>query len=124
MKYLNKEFLKFIVSGVLNTLATYIIYLLFLNYIGYSISYTISYVSGIFISYYLNSLFVFKEKLSLKKFIKYPIVYIAQYLINLCMVFLFVEKLGLSAQIVPLVVILITLPITYLLSKLIIKEKK
>lgn len=124
MKYLNKEFLKFIVSGVLNTLATYLIYLLLLNFIGYSISYTVSYVSGIFISYYLNSLFVFKEKLSLKKFLKYPVVYIVQYLINLFMVFLFVEKLGLSARIVPLVVILITLPITYLLSKLIIKEKK
>lgn len=124
MKNLNKEFLKFIVSGALNTLATYIIYLLLLNFISYSISYTVSYISGIFLSYYLNSLFVFKEKLSLKKFLKYPIVYIVQYIINLFMVFLFVEKMGFSARFVPLVVILITLPITYLLSKIIIKEKK
>lgn len=124
MKYLNKEFIKFVVSGLINTGLTYIVYLILLKYMDYTFAYSISYISGILISYLLNSLFVFKERISFKKFLKFPLIYIVQYLINLSMVFIFVDQLKLSAQIVPIIVILITIPITYLLSKIIIKGKK
>ncbi|MNI85331.1 GtrA-like protein [compost metagenome] len=120
---MNKEFFKFIISGVLNTIATYLIYLLLLVFLEYSLAYTVSYLSGIFISYCLNTLFVFKEKISLKTFLKYPIVYVVQYVINLIMIFILVEHLGFSEQIVPLIVVVTTIPITFLLSKIIIRGK-
>ncbi|GIO88493.1 membrane protein [Paenibacillus faecis] len=120
-KFLNKEFLKFVFNGGINTIATYLIYLFFLLFFNYSISYTISYVAGILISFYLNTVFVFKEKLSFSKFVKFPIVYIVQYLINLFMMFVLVEQLNLSPQVVPLIVIVVTIPVTYTLSKFIIK---
>lgn len=123
IRLLNKEFLKFVISGGVNTLATYLVYLLLLLFLNYSLSYTVSYVSGIFLSYYLNTVFVFKEKVSLKKFFKFPIVYLIQYLINILMLYILVEFLNLSEQIVPLIVIVVTIPITYTLSKLIIKSK-
>ncbi|GAV12374.1 GtrA family protein [Paenibacillus sp. NAIST15-1] len=122
-KYLNKEFIKFIFSGGVNTVATYLFYLLLLMFLNYSLSYTISYISGIFLSYYLNSIFVFDEKVSFRKFIKYPIVYLTQYILGIVLMYGLVEYLHLSVQIVPLVVIIVSLPITYLLSKLIIKSK-
>lgn len=122
-KLLSKQFLKFVISGGINTLATYLVYLLLLGFLSYSISYTISYVSGIFLSYYLNTVFVFKEKVLFRKFLKFPIVYLVQYLINLLMLYVLVEHLNLSKQIVPLIVIVVTIPITYTLSKLIIKSK-
>ncbi|MGN7761964.1 GtrA family protein [Paenibacillus sp. 22594] len=122
-KLLNKEFLKFVISGGINTLATYLMYLLLLLFFNYSLSYTISYVSGIFLSYYLNTVFVFKEKVSFKKFLKFPIVYLIQYLVNIFMLYVLVERVHLSTGIVPLIVIVVTIPITYALSKLIIKSK-
>ncbi|OKP81742.1 polysaccharide synthesis protein GtrA [Paenibacillus helianthi] len=122
-KLLNKEFLKFVISGGINTLATYLMYLLLLLFFNYSLSYTISYVSGIFLSYYLNTVFVFKEKVSFKKFLKFPIVYFIQYLVNIFMLYVLVERVHLSTGIVPLIVIVVTIPITYALSKLIIKSK-
>ncbi|WP_405168767.1 GtrA family protein [Paenibacillus sp. FSL H3-0286] len=122
-KLLNKQFLKFVISGGINTLFTYLVYLLLLQALSYSMSYTISYISGIFLSYYLNTIFVFKEKVTFRKFLKFPIVYLVQYLINLLMLFVLVEYLNLSKQIVPLIVIVVTIPITYTLSKLIIKSK-
>lgn len=123
IKLLNKEFLKFVISGGINTLTTYLVYLLLLLFINYSLSYTLSYVSGIFLSYYLNTVFVFKEKISFIKFLKFPVVYLTQYLINIFMMYVLVEHLGLSTKIVPLIVIVITIPVTYVLSKLIIKSK-
>ncbi|AIQ26302.1 GtrA family protein [Paenibacillus sp. FSL H7-0737] len=122
-KLLSKQFLKFVISGGINTLATYLVYLLLLEFLSYSMSYTISYISGIFLSYYLNTAFVFKEKVLFRKFLKFPIVYLVQYLINLFMLYVLVEHLNLSKQIVPLIVIVVTIPITYTLSKLIIKSK-
>ncbi|WMT40585.1 GtrA family protein [Paenibacillus sp. D2_2] len=122
-KLLNKEFLKFVISGGINTLATYLVYLLLLIFFNYSLSYTISYVSGIFLSYYLNTVFVFKEKVSFVKFLKFPVVYLVQYLINIFMLYILVEYLHISTQIVPLIVIVVTIPITYTLSKFIIKSK-
>lgn len=123
MKFINKEFLKYLISGGINTVATYGLYLLFLIVMEYKTAYSLSYIVGILFSYLLNTIFVFKEKVSLMKFIKFPVVYLAQYLINLIILLLLVEYINLPAEIVPIIVIFITLPITYLLSKYIIKGK-
>ncbi|AOZ94735.1 GtrA family protein [Paenibacillus crassostreae] len=123
MRFINKEFLKFIISGGINTVATYGIYLLLLLLWEYMISYTISYVLGIFLSYYLNTFFVFKEKVTFLKFIKFPVVYLVQYLMNLVILHLLVEYIKLPAEIVPIIVVILTMPITYLLSKYIIKGR-
>lgn len=122
-KFMNKEFLRFVFVGGINTGATYIFYLVLLIFFDYSVSYTISYVAGILISFYLNTFFVFKEKVSFKKFLQFPLVYLVQYLINLLMILVFVELFNVSKQIVPLIVIVITIPITFVLSKLIIRGK-
>ncbi|WP_339798944.1 GtrA family protein [Paenibacillus sp. FSL R5-0744] len=124
MKFINKPFIRFVISGFINTGATYIIYLVLLSFWEYKISYTVSYISGIFISYYLNTIFVFQEKASFQKFLKFPVVYIVQYLINLLFIFLLVDKMGLSTAIVPIIVTIIAIPITFLLSKTIITTRK
>jgi len=124
MKFINKEFIRFLVVGLINTISTYLIYLLLLFALSYDISYTLSYLAGIVISYYLNSYYVFKEKISIKKFLKYPIVYVVQYVINLLGLYILVEYLNIPKEVVPLIVIILSIPITYLLSKLIIRTKK
>jgi putative flippase GtrA len=48
------------------------IYLLLVLFIAYPVAYTLSYGSGVFISYYLNARFVFREKLRLSKAMQYP----------------------------------------------------
>ncbi|MDQ0660062.1 putative flippase GtrA [Paenibacillus sp. W2I17] len=122
-KHLNKEFLKFLISGGINTLATYLMYLFLLLFYNYSLSYSVSYITGIFLSYYLNSVFVFKEKISFRKFLKFPIVYLVQYIVNMLMLYVLVEYAQFNVQIVPLVAMIITVPITFILSKMIIKSK-
>lgn len=123
IKHLNKEFLKFLISGGINTLATYLMYLFLLLFYNYSLSYSVSYIAGIFLSYYLNSVFVFKEKISFRKFLKFPIVYLVQYIVNMLMLYVLVEYAQFNVQIVPLVAMIITVPITFILSKMIIKSK-
>jgi putative flippase GtrA len=123
MKYINREFNRFLIVGAINTLTGYVLYVALLAITSYTLSYTISYVLGIFISYYLNSRFVFRTELKLTKAIQYPLVYLAQYVLGIILLRVFVELLGVSEVLSPALIILITVPVTYLLNKLILKGR-
>lgn len=117
-----KEYANFLICGAANTVLTYALYALFMLAMSYKLSYSLSYVCGIIISYYLNSRFVFKEKVSFIKFIQYPVVYIVQYLLGIIVLYICVDILGVSKWLAPVVVIILSLPVTFLLSKFIIKR--
>jgi putative flippase GtrA len=123
MKYINREFNRFLIVGAINTLTGYILYVSLLAITSYTLSYTISYILGIFISYYLNSRFVFRTELKLTKAVQYPLVYLAQYVLGIILLRVFVELLGVSQILSPALIILITVPVTYLLNKLILKGR-
>jgi putative flippase GtrA len=116
------NFMKFILVGGINTGITYSLYLLLLLLMPYMPAYTLSYLIGIILSYYLNSKLVFKESISWKKFIKFPIVYVVQYLISTLLLLISVDYLEISDKIALLISIVVTIPITYGLSKWVIKR--
>ena len=88
-----KKFLRYLLSGFINTLATYItsiiflkifnLFLLFSNFLGY--------VVGIFVSFYLNRNFVFKSKKPeiKKQFYKFIFACLISYFINLIFLIIF-----------------------------------
>jgi putative flippase GtrA len=116
-----RELAAFVFFGAVRTVLSYGIYLLLVLFLAYPTAYTVSYVADIFISYYLNARFVFREKLRLSKALQFPIVYLAQYLIGLGSLYLLIEVAHLSKFFAPIVVVVITVPCTYLLSRYVIK---
>ena len=66
---------------------------------------------------------VFNSPLSYKKFALFPLVYLVQYLLSLGLLAAFVQFLKMSETWAPLAVLIIVTPLTYLLSKLILKGK-
>lgn len=119
MVTIKKPFFKFIISGGLNTATTYIVYILLLTFVNYKISYTISYITGIIFSYYLNKNFVFKAKNSIKSFLIYPLVYLFQYLLGFLLTWVWVEILKANPIYAPIIVVLLSMPVTFLLSRII-----
>ena len=119
------RFLRFIVSGVVNTAITYVIYLFLLSVMPYQAGYTISYLIGILLAFALNRYFVFKQHRGARSIVLFPLVYIVQYLCGMLLLFIWVEALNLSVKLAPLVVVMITIPVTYLLSRYIfLNEQK
>lgn len=114
------RFARFVIFGAVNTLATYVLYVLCLSIVRYEAAYTISYAAGIALSYYLNARFVFREPLRWSRALQYPIVYAAQYFLGLGVMYVVVEIAGLSEYLAPIAVLLVSLPFTYVLSKFII----
>ncbi len=117
------EVVRFLVSGAVNTGATYLLYLLLQPRLGYGISYTVSYAAGIVLAYYLNCLFVFRTRLSFGKFVSFPLVYLTQYLGSMALLYLLIDIAGTNPKIAPALVIAATMPITFLLSRHILRYK-
>jgi len=107
--------------GGVNTLLSYGVYVAALQITSYQVAYSISYFLGILISYYLNTVFVFKSSFSLVKAFKYPVVYVVQYLLGVFLLVVLVEWLGVDAYFAPIAVIVLTIPVTYYLSRKIIE---
>lgn len=118
------SFTRFLASGAFNTLVTYALYLALLNIMNYKTSYTITYLFGILLSYILNRHFVFKSTAGARSILLYPLVYLAQYLVSLGVLWLWVDYLHLNEKAAPIIAVIITIPLTYLLSKAIFSNKK
>lgn len=99
-------------------MATYLLYLALLQIVSYQISYTISYVIGVVFSYLLSRHFVFRTHQGGKTILLFPLVYVAQYAVGLLLLWLWADVAGLPTQFGPLAVIIVTVPMTYVLSRI------
>ncbi|MCS5348933.1 flippase GtxA [Staphylococcus aureus] len=118
------EILKFIIVGGINTLNYYVVYLLLLKllHIEYMISHITGFIVAFVISYYLNCYFVYRVKPTWRKFISFPITQLVNVSLQTVFLYVFVSWLNLPAEIAPFAGLVITIPITFVLSKWILKD--
>src|SRR5690606_911915 len=90
------------------------------SFLSYGYALTIGYIFGISSSYLLNTILVFKHKPTWAKFFQFPVVYIVQYFASLLIIFICVEYLGIGERIAYLFSVMITIPLTFALSRFII----
>ncbi|CYB36728.1 Putative sugar translocase in surface polysaccharides biosynthesis [Staphylococcus aureus] len=121
---MHAEILKFIIVGGINTLNYYVVYLLLLKllHIEYMISHITGFLVAFVISYYLNCYFVYRVKPTWRKFISFPITQIVNVSLQTVLLYVFVSWLNLPAEIAPFAGLIITIPITFILSKWILKD--
>lgn len=115
--------MRFLLSGGFNTVATYVVYLALLQSFGYRGAYTVAYAIGILLAYVINRIFVFRTHRGWSSILLFPFVYLAQYLVGLVALWAWIDKFGLAKPLAPLVAILITVPLTYLLSRFVFVRK-
>jgi putative flippase GtrA len=113
------SFLRFLISGGVNTAATYAVYLALLHIVRYKAAYTIAYIFGILLSFAINRFFVFQTHRGWRSILLFPFVYLSQYLVSLGVVWTWVEHFHLMKELAPLVAIVITIPLTFVLSRLV-----
>lgn len=114
---------RFLVGSALNTGLTYLLYLGLLWVVTYPWAYSVSYIAGIFLSFVVNSLYVFRRPLRWRRLLPYPLVYATQYGVGLAITFAGVELFGVDEKLVPIAVIAVTVPISFLLTRWILLRK-
>jgi putative flippase GtrA len=112
------QFVRFIVSGAANTGITYLLYLLLLPLLGYLTAYSAAYVIGVVLSYWLNSVFVFRQPMSWRTLLRFPLVYVVQFTLTGALLWLFVDVLGIDERFALLGAIAVTVPVTFLAARL------
>jgi putative flippase GtrA len=123
MKSCSGEVLRFLLAGAFNTVATYLLYLGALQLVPYQHAYTAAFAIGIVLGYTINTRYVFHEPWRWRRLLAYPLVYVLQYLAGLAALWLLVENGLASKEIAPLLVIVVTIPLTFAASRFLIKGK-
>lgn len=118
------SFLRFLISGGVNTVATYTVYLLLIQVIGYKVGYTIAYVFGIALAFVINRIFVFRTHQGWRSMLLFPLVYLAQYLVSLLILWLWVEQFHQTKELGPIIAVLVTVPLTFVLSRFVFQGRR
>jgi putative flippase GtrA len=118
------SFFRFVVGGGINTLLTYLLFLLLAAFMPYAIAYTITYAFGIALSYVINAFFVFDTGHDWKAMVRFPVAYAVQYLWGLALLFLLIDVLTMPRAIAMLVVIATGTVLSYLLIKRILEPRE
>ena len=114
---------RFLIGGALNLIVGYGTYLLLLPWLTYEAAYAIAYVVGIIVSYVFSALFVFRQPMRLRSAIRYPLVYLVQFLFGLILLRVSIEIFRLPTWLAPLFVSVLTIPTTFLMSRMILRSK-
>ncbi|MBI3607909.1 MAG: GtrA family protein [Nitrospirae bacterium] len=122
MRFFEHEFMRFVLAGAGITVSGYLLYVALLQMMAYLLAYTISFVLSLVLSYFLTSRFVFRRPLHWSTAVQFPFVYIAQYVVGMGLMYGLVDGLGVSQFIAPVVVVALTVPLTFMLSRLVIKQ--
>ncbi|MCL2424810.1 MAG: GtrA family protein [Oscillospiraceae bacterium] len=115
-----KQFIKFGVVGVSNTLVHFVIYygLVFLG-VHYLVSNTLGFAISVLNAYYWNNKYVFKTEKgnTIRKLAKVYASYGFTFLLSTGLLFLIVDVIGISYMIAPLITMIITIPTNFILNK-------
>ncbi len=122
--FFNKEFIIFIIIGVINTLSSTVFAMIYSSVLPATIAFVPGYLTGVIVSYTLNSIVTFKEKLSLTKFIKFGISTIPNFIIQWGTVYIVVQVLGIHKLIAYGLAAIVGVPVTFVILKLFVFMKK
>ena len=115
--FLNKEFIFFIIIGGINTINGVIFSYIYSSLLNENLAFILGYISGLIISYLLNSCITFIEKLSFVKFIKFGVSYIPNFIIQNIVVVIAFNILALHKLIAYSLAAIIGIPVTFILLK-------
>lgn len=121
------QFVKFCVVGVSNTLISFGVYCVFvlINKDLYLVGNAVGFVVSVLNSYIWNSRFVFKKQDErVKTITKTFLAYGTNLLIGSALLYVFVDVLGISEFIAPILNLAVTIPLNFLLNKFWVMKKR
>lgn len=118
-----REGLRFVLFGVLNTAVTYGIYCLLVFVLVPQLAYLIVYALGIVIAYIGNAKWVFKAKVSATSALAYPFMQLGQYLVTAGTLQVMLQVFALEKRIALAVAIIIIAPFAFLMNRYVFRAR-
>lgn len=114
------QFFAFGVVGVANTLISLLVYYLFIFLgVSYLVANTLGFIAGVLNAYFWNSRCVFKAPEAKKSFIflKMSVAYGATFLLSCLLMYVMIERMGISDFLAPVLNLFLTTPANFFLNK-------
>lgn len=111
---------KFVIVGASNAVVLFVVYNILLKLgLNYQVSYAIGFILSVLNAYFWNNRFVFKESSStfFRKLLKVYASYIFTYVLSAVLLYIWIDYLHIMKEIAPIINIIITTPINFLLNK-------
>lgn len=122
-RHVGVEFTRFVALRALCAVFSYGLYVALLLVMRYEAAYVIAFIAGVALAYVVNAKVVFEEPMRRKSALWFPFVYLFQFLLCLVLLRVSVERLGVPEWLALGVAVGVTLPITFLLSRWVIRAQ-
>jgi putative flippase GtrA len=117
------EVWRFLLGGAANTVLSFALYFALQLAMPYQLAYAIAFVFGVAFSYTINVFFVFRTGHSAGKALAFPLVYLAQYVVGALVLGMLVEWLHVPQEVAPILVVAVTIPLTFVLSRRVLRPR-
>lgn len=123
MPFIDREFIRFILVGGVNTVVYYIVYSLCLHVLHwhYFMAHMMGFAISLVGSFFLNTLFTYKVKPTMTKFLRFPLTQLVNIATSATLLFLLVGYFQMNSSIAPIVAVIFTIPITFLVTGKVLK---
>ncbi|MEH6852975.1 GtrA family protein, partial [Bacillus pseudomycoides] len=88
-----KQIIRFVFVGCMNTLNYWLLYLLFSHvyHFHHLTAHSIAFIVSMIGSFFMNTYFTYKTKVTLKKFLQFPLTYIVNFIITKVSIYVLVD---------------------------------
>lgn len=115
------EMVRFSIVGVLVTAIHYGVYWLLQLVVNVNIAWTAGYVAGFIVNYFLSAFYIFRKKTSVKNGAGFGMAHVVNYLLQMVLLNFFIW-IGLSAEMAPVGVYAVSIPVNFLLVRFVFKK--
>lgn len=115
--FFSVQFITFVIIGIINTFTGTVFSYIYSSFFNENVAFVFGYITGLIVSYILNSYFTFKEGLDLKKFIKFAVSNIPNFIIQNIVVIIVFNIMGIHKLIAFGLAAIIGVPVTFILVK-------
>lgn len=125
IEYFNKDVFRFILTGGFNTFNYYLMYLILFEYIKlpYIYAHVSAFLYSAFCSFFITTMYTFGERPTVRRLIAFPITFIPNLVISTLGTMILVDNQILSETYASLIAMFLAIPITFVVSKLVITGK-
>ena len=117
--FLTREFILFIAVGTFNTfLCSFLAYMFNMVVANSNIAFNMGYITCNVVSYTLNSHLIFYEPMTWKRYVKFALSYVPNYIVQNTIVFIFYNLLGWPNIVSFLLAAVLGVPVTFLFVKI------
>lgn len=116
--FLNRQFVIFVLIGAFNTLSGSLFATVYSLALNANLAFICGYITSLLIAFFLNSKLNFRKKISLRRFIKFIVSYIPNFIIQNSIVIIFYNNLEWNKIITYFLAAIIGVPVTFVFMKL------